>query len=93
VMKPKSEIISVAAKHVRRSTTHSPAAQTNVHIERVIGAGQTLSYRGGGLRVLYTTGNCVTDKLHALFAVGTHFLPKPYTEDQLGVSVQSLLAA
>jgi hypothetical protein len=38
VMKPKSEIISVAAKHIRRSTTHSPAAQTNVHIERVIGA-------------------------------------------------------
>jgi hypothetical protein len=27
-----------------------------------------------------------------LFAVGTHFLPKPYTEDQLGVSVHNLLA-
>ena len=45
-----------------------------------------------GLRVLYTTANRITDKLHALFAVGTHFLPKPYTEDQLGISVHNLLA-
>jgi hypothetical protein len=35
----------------------------------------------------------MTDKLHALFAADTHFLAKPYTEDQLGVSVQNLLAA
>jgi CheY-like chemotaxis protein len=45
------------------------------------------------LRVLYTTANPVTAKLHALFVVGAHFLPKPYTEDQLGASVQNLLAA
>jgi CheY-like chemotaxis protein len=44
------------------------------------------------LRILYTTGNRVTDSLHALFAAGTHFLPKPYTEDQLELSVQNLLA-
>lgn len=45
-----------------------------------------------GIRVLYTTANRVTDKLRALFAVGTHFLPKPYTEDQLGTSVKILFA-
>jgi len=44
------------------------------------------------LRVLYTTANRITDKLHALFAVGTHFLPKPYTEDQLGISIRNLFA-
>jgi CheY-like chemotaxis protein len=45
-----------------------------------------------GIRVLYTTANRVTDKLRALFGVGTHFLPKPYTEDQLGMSVKNLFA-
>ena len=33
------------------------------------------------------------DKMHARFAAGTHFLAKPYSEHQLGLSVQSLLAA
>jgi CheY-like chemotaxis protein len=46
-----------------------------------------------GLRVLYTTATRDTDKMHARFAAGTHFLPKPYSEHQLGLSVQSLLAA
>jgi CheY-like chemotaxis protein len=46
-----------------------------------------------GLRVLYTTAIRSTDKLHALFAAGTRFLPKPYSEDQLGLSVEGLLAA
>jgi len=42
--------------------------------------------------VLYTTGNFVTDKMKALFAKGTHFLGKPYTQQQLEVSVGELLA-
>jgi len=46
-----------------------------------------------GLRILYTTAFRGTDKLRALFAAGTRFLPKPYTEDQLGLSLESLLAA
>src|SRR5665213_1975185 len=46
-----------------------------------------------GLRVLYTTATRCTDKLHALSVAGAHFLPKPYNEHQLGLSVQSLLAA
>jgi CheY-like chemotaxis protein len=45
------------------------------------------------LRVLYTTGNSVTDKLKALFIEGTHFLRKPYTQHQLQDSVEGLLAA
>jgi CheY-like chemotaxis protein len=46
-----------------------------------------------GLRVLYTTATSKPDKMHALFAAGTHFLPKPYGEEQLGLSVRNLLAA
>jgi CheY-like chemotaxis protein len=45
------------------------------------------------LRVLYTTGNSVTDKLKALFVVGGRFLRKPYTHHQLQDSVDDLLAA
>jgi CheY-like chemotaxis protein len=46
-----------------------------------------------GLRVLYTTATRDPDKMHARFALGTLFLSKPYSECQLGASVQSLLTA
>ena len=44
------------------------------------------------LRVLYTTGNTITDKMKALLAEGTHFLRKPYTQYQLQSSVKDMLA-
>ena len=45
------------------------------------------------LRVLYTTGTSITDKLKALFVEGAHFLGKPYSEHQLQDAVDKLLAA
>src|SRR5580704_4156821 len=36
-----------------------------------------------GLRVLYTTGQGVTDGMKALFIEGSEFLPKPYDLDLL----------
>ena len=45
------------------------------------------------LRVLYTTGNTITEKMKALFVEGTHFLRKPYTQHQLQHSVEDLLTA
>jgi len=45
------------------------------------------------LRVLYTTGNFVTDKTRALFVKDGQFLCKPYTALQLQDSVEHLLAA
>ena len=45
------------------------------------------------LRVLYTTGNSLTEKLKALFVEGAHYLRKPYTHHQLQASVEDLLAA
>ena len=44
-----------------------------------------------GLRVLYTTGNTITDKMKALLAEGTHFLRKPYTQNQLQESFKDML--
>ena len=36
------------------------------------------------LKVLYTSGQAVTDGMAALFVKGSAFLPKPYTVEQLG---------
>ncbi len=44
------------------------------------------------LRVLYTTGNSVTDQMRELFVKGTRCLNKPYTQHQLQSSVEHLLA-
>jgi CheY-like chemotaxis protein len=44
------------------------------------------------LRVLYTTGNFITDQMRHLFLDGTHCLAKPYTPSQLSDSVEELLA-
>jgi DNA-binding NtrC family response regulator len=45
------------------------------------------------LRVLYTTGSSVTEKMKALFVEGARFMQKPYTPDQLQSSMKELLAA
>jgi CheY-like chemotaxis protein len=44
------------------------------------------------LRVLYTTGNSMSDKMKALFVEGACFLRKPYAQYQLQNSVEELLA-
>jgi DNA-binding NtrC family response regulator len=45
------------------------------------------------LRVLYTTGSSVTDKMKTLFVENAHFMQKPYTPGQLQNSMEKLLAA
>jgi DNA-binding NtrC family response regulator len=54
-------------------------------------AQQALKLRPG-LRVLYTTGQGITDGMKALFVEGFDFLPKPYDLDQLVARVNDLLA-
>ncbi len=39
------------------------------------------------LKVLYTTGQTVTDGMKALFAAGSALLEKPYTVDQLSAAL------
>ena len=45
------------------------------------------------LRVLYTTGNSMTEKMTTLFVENAHFMQKPYTPGQLQNSMEKLLAA
>ena len=45
-----------------------------------------------GLRVLYTTGNQITDNMKNSFVVGGHYIRKPYTPQQLQISYDKLLA-
>jgi len=45
------------------------------------------------LRVIYTTGNSLTDKMTALFVEGAQSLQKPYTQHQLQHSIEKLLAS
>ena len=80
-----------------RSGQRIDALFTDVYLKAEIHGGCDIARQAvllrPDLRVLYTTANRVTDKLQAQFAAGTHFLPKPYTEDQLGASVQHMLVA
>jgi hypothetical protein len=39
------------------------------------------------LKVLYTSGQAVTDGMMALFVENAAFLPKPYTIDQLATTI------
>ena len=46
-----------------------------------------------GLRVLYTTGNSLTAQLRSRLVAGSQLLSKPYTPEQLHMSVDAALAA
>ena len=79
------------------SPRHIDALFTDIYLKTSVLGGCELAYQAiklrPKLRVLYTTGNFVTDKMKALFIEGTHFLCKPYTEHQLQESIEGLLAA
>jgi CheY-like chemotaxis protein len=80
-----------------RSPQHIDALFTDIYLKKAILGGCELARQAlllrPNLRILYTTGNYVTDKMKALFVEGTLFLTKPYSPSQLQDSVQSLLAA
>jgi CheY-like chemotaxis protein len=80
-----------------RSPLHIDALFTDVNLKAEIHGGCDIARQAillrHGLRVLYTTATREPEKMSARFAAGTHFLPKPYSEQQLDLSVQNLLAA
>ena len=80
-----------------RSSQHIDALFTDIYLKRAVLGGCDLAPQAvmlwPKLRVLYTTGNSITDKMKALFVEGSHFLQKPYTQQQLQTSVEELLAA
>ena len=80
-----------------RSSQHIDALFTDIYLKNLVLGGCELAHQAlelrPKLRVLYTTGNFVTDKMKALFIEGTKFLRKPYTQRQLQSSVEELLAS
>jgi CheY-like chemotaxis protein len=80
-----------------RSPQHIDALFTDIYLKTAVLGGCDLARQAiklrPELRVLYTTGNSVTDKMKALFVEGRRFLRKPYTPNQLQDSVADMLAA
>jgi len=80
-----------------RSAQHIDALFTDIYLKALVHGGCDLALQAiavrPNLRVLYTTGNNITDKMKALLIEGSHFLRKPYTQHQLQNSVEGLLAA
>lgn len=79
-----------------RSPQQIDALFTDIYLKSSVHGGCDLALQAivlrPNLRVLYTTGNTITDKMKALLIEGTHFLSKPYTQHQLHDSVKEMLA-
>src|ERR1700730_17474927 len=80
---------------ILRSPQPIDALFTDIYLKTLVHGGCDLALQAialrPGLRVLYTTGNTITDKMKALLIEGTHFLRKPYTQNQLQDSVKTML--
>lgn len=80
-----------------RSPQHIDALFTDIYLKVLVHGGCDLAHQAIALRpklrVLYTTGNFINEKMKALLIEGTHFLRKPYTQHQLKNSVEDMLAA
>ena len=81
---------------ILRSPQHIDALFTDIYLKTLVHGGCDLALQAialrPGLRVLYTTGNSMSDKMKALFVEGAYFLRKPYAQYQLQNSVEELLA-
>ena len=79
-----------------RSPQQIDALFTDIYLKKAVHGGYELAHQAINLRlnlrVLYTTGNTINDKMKTLFVDGAHFLQKPSTRFQLQNSVEVLLA-
>jgi DNA-binding NtrC family response regulator len=84
------------ALSILRSPQPIDAMFTDIYLKTAVLGGCELAHQAIALRpklrVLYTAGNSMTDKMNALFVEGAHFLRKPYAQYQLQNSVEELLA-
>lgn len=84
------------ALSILRSPQPIDAMFTDIYLKTAVLGGCELAHQAialrPNLRVLYTTGNSMTEKMKALMAEGTLFLCKPYTQLQVQHSVVDLLA-
>lgn len=80
-----------------RSPQQIDALFTDIYLKTAVHGGYELAHHAINLRlklrVLYTTGNTINEKMKTMFVEGAHFLQKPYTQIQLQNSIQALLAA
>jgi len=80
-----------------RSPQHIDALFTDIYLKTAVHGGCDLAREAitlrPDLRVLYTTGNFVSDKMRAMFVTGAECLGKPYTQNQLQSSVEHMLGA
>jgi CheY-like chemotaxis protein len=85
------------ALSVLRSPPHIDALFTDIHLKTTVLGGYELAHQAiklwPKLRVLYTTGNLIAEKMKTLFIEGAHFLPKPYKQHQLHDAVEGLFTA
>jgi CheY-like chemotaxis protein len=80
-----------------RSPQHIDALFTDIYLQDSVHGGCDLARQAvalrPNLRVLYTTGNRMSDDaMKTLFVDGAHFLRKPYLQQQLEISVEGVLA-
>ena len=87
--------IDEALSHLR-SPQHIDAMFTDIYLKSAMLGGCDLAREAVKLRpmlrVLYTTGNFVTEQMKTLLVEGMACLSKPYTEQQLQGSFANLLA-
>ena len=80
-----------------RSGRHIDALFTDIYLKKEVLGGCTLARQAvelrPELRVLYTTGNSPSMQMKSMFVDGQHFLPKPYTPEQLHTSVLDMFAS
>ena len=90
------EALSLLRSPHLRSPQQIDALFTDIYLKKAVLGGYDLAHEAiklrPKLRVLYTTGNSMSDKMKALFVEGAHFLCKPYTQNQLQDSVENMLA-
>ena len=84
------------ALSILRSARSIDALFTDIYLKTAVHGGCELARQAillrPNLRVLYTTGNSVTEKVKSQFVDGAHFLRKPYSAHQLKSSVERVLA-
>ena len=78
-----------------RSHQHIDALFTDIRLKTDVLGGYEIARQAiklrPKLRVLYTTGNSITDNMSALCVKGARFLQKPYTEYKLQTAIEELL--
>ena len=88
--------VDAALAHLH-SPRHIDVLFTDIRLKDALHGGYGIARRAvelrPQLRVLYATGDLISDKNASLFVKGTQCLQKPYTEAGLQKSIAGLLAA